>query len=135
MANCVHGFAEGQCLICQTLAKSQPSGSPAAPALKVAERPTGRSGVPFSTGAPFSAGLPVTQGGGTAKAVRRRHHFGLGSLVGILALIGLGILLAWAFAGVIGLAVHIAGYVAVAAVAGWAGYRVGHLVGRHQRSG
>ncbi len=40
----------------------------------------------------------------------------------------------WVFAGVFSLALHIAEYVALALVAGWAGYRIGHARGRRSRS-
>lgn len=35
--------------------------------------------------------------------------------------------------GVLGLAIRVAEYVAVALLAGWVGYRVGHWRGRHDR--
>jgi hypothetical protein len=39
----------------------------------------------------------------------------------------------WVFAGVFLFALHIAEYVALALVAGWAGYRIGHARGRRAR--
>lgn len=55
---------------------------------------------------------------------------------GLLALIGLiavGGLCLWAFTGIFSLAFHVGEFVAVALVAGWAGYRVGHFRGRRGR--
>ncbi len=43
-------------------------------------------------------------------------------------------LLAWGLVqGVLGLALHIAEYVAVALLSGWVGYRAGHWRARHER--
>jgi hypothetical protein len=39
----------------------------------------------------------------------------------------------WVFAGVFLFALHIAEYVALALVAGWVGYRIGHARGRRAR--
>jgi hypothetical protein len=51
-------------------------------------------------------------------------------VVGAIAVAAVAI---WVFAGVFVLALHIAEYVALALVAGWVGYRIGHARGRRAR--
>jgi Flp pilus assembly protein TadB len=51
-------------------------------------------------------------------------------VVGAIAIVAVAI---WVFAGVFLFALHIAEYVALALVAGWVGYRVGHARGRRAR--
>ncbi len=48
-------------------------------------------------------------------------------VVGAIAVVAVAI---WVFAGVFLFALHIAEYVALALVAGWVGYRIGHARGR-----
>jgi hypothetical protein len=55
---------------------------------------------------------------------------GMGSLWAIVVAIVIGGLLVWAFAGLLSVAFHIVEYVAIALVAGWAGYKLGHARGR-----
>jgi membrane protein implicated in regulation of membrane protease activity len=43
-----------------------------------------------------------------------------------------GAVAVWVFAGIFATALHIATYVALALVAGWAGYRLGHARGRRR---
>jgi hypothetical protein len=54
----------------------------------------------------------------------------MGTFWAILVAIVVGGLLIWAFAGVLSVAFRIAEYVAVALVAGWVGYKLGHARGR-----
>jgi hypothetical protein len=51
-------------------------------------------------------------------------------VVGAIAVVAVAI---WVFAGVFLFALHIAEYVALALVAGWVGYRIGHALGRRAR--
>ena len=50
----------------------------------------------------------------------------------VVAAIAVGAVAVWVFAGIFLLALHIAEYVALALVAGWAGYRIGHARGRRR---
>jgi hypothetical protein len=52
----------------------------------------------------------------------------------VLGIIVVGGVLLWAFAGVVSLAFHIGEYVAVGAIAGWLGYKLGHARGRRGRN-
>jgi len=53
----------------------------------------------------------------------------------IVGAVVVGGLLVWAFAGIFDLAFHIFEYVAIALVAGWVGYKLGHAAGRHEGRG
>jgi hypothetical protein len=59
------------------------------------------------------------------------------SVGGHLALIVVGVLVigavAWVVAGVVFAILHVVELLVVAGIAGWAGYRLGHFRGRHQR--
>lgn len=57
----------------------------------------------------------------------------MSTLWAILVVIVVGGLLVWAFAGLLSVAFHIVEYVAVALVAGWVGYKLGHARGRRGR--
>jgi hypothetical protein len=121
VANCVHGFPQSECLICQTLGSS--SSKSTATKTKVASPPEPLGALPNNgRTAPTLARReePVSQRGG----------HGMGTLWAILVAIVVGGLLVWAFAGVVSVAFHIAEYVALALVAGWVGYKLGHARGR-----
>ena len=120
MANCPHGFPEDQCLICQALGMSR-----------------GQSGKAAKTKAPPQglllrepqAALPATK----TRALARPRRSGTASILTGLGIIVVGGLLVWAFAGLFVLAFHIFEYAALAVVAGWAGYKLGHARGRRER--
>ena len=135
MANCTHGFPQDQCLICQTLGARE-AAAPDAGRARTAERsnllvqdelsrplPARATG-----GAPFAqTGQPVQPGPG--RPPKRRS--GKATVVTGLAVIVVGGLLVWAFAGLFELAFHLFEFAALALVAGWVGYKIGHAVGRH----
>jgi hypothetical protein len=52
----------------------------------------------------------------------------------IVGVVVVGAVLLWVFSGVISLAVHIGEFVVVGAIAGWVGYKIGHLRGRRHVS-
>jgi hypothetical protein len=52
-------------------------------------------------------------------------------VLGVIVVAGV---LLWAFAGVLSLAFHIGEFVAVGAIAGWLGYKLGHARGRRSSS-
>lgn len=70
--------------------------------------------------------------GGGAKELADRPRRGRFSLLGALALVVVAGLLVWAFAGLFVLAFHIFEFAALALVAGWLGYKLGHARGRRQ---
>jgi hypothetical protein len=122
VANCAHGFPQSECLICQTLGSS-PAQSTATktkvgnPPEAVAALSNGRAAPALATREPD--GPPA-----------RRTSKGTSSFWAILVAIVVGGLVVWAFAGVVSVAFHIAEYVALALVAGWIGYKLGHSRGR-----
>ncbi|MGH9107513.1 MAG: hypothetical protein ACRDZX_17130 [Acidimicrobiales bacterium] len=133
MATCPHGFSQDQCLICDTLGtpgrgRRDGAGKKARLASPAEERPTRVTGLYSDPPAP----LPATRGSvaeGKGRSRGRRSH-GLGSLVAVVAAVFVAALLIWAFAGIFDLAFRVAEYVALAIVAGWLGYKLGHARGR-----
>jgi hypothetical protein len=125
--NCPHGFPQDQCLICRAL-----NVAPAEPS-----RGRGRKGTLAPAPATFDIGTtlastsaPVPQRrADTSPAEPGRGRRG-GFLWPALATVAVGVVLVWAFAGVVSLAFHIAEYVVLAGVAGWLGYRLGYARGR-----
>lgn len=134
MATCPHGFPQGECLICQTLGKG-----PAGPSTraKAKERPVektnplkGMNALGPALLAPQATGrVPATGGPADRSAVRHRR----GTAWTVLAALVIGGVLVWAFAGLFTLAFHIAEYVVLAVVAGWAGHKIGYARGRRHR--
>ena len=129
MANCAHGFPQSECLICRTLGVSS---SPAA-ATKTKTRDPGSaeiSGMLSTRPAALpearqrQADLPQERGGDGRR--------GMSPLWPVLGIIVVGGVLLWAFAGVLSLAFHIGEFVAVGAIAGWLGYKLGHARGRRR---
>ena len=129
MANCVHGFPQGQCLICQTLGVSAPA--PQGKKAKVAS--PGRATTVLTDD---DLGRPCRPPGtpDAPRPERQRRSSGTGTLLALVAAVVVGGLLVWAFAGVVGVAFHILEFVAVAAIAGWVGYKLGHARGRRGRA-
>jgi hypothetical protein len=121
-------------LICKTLgatpstskpAQSQPAQSKAtktnvATSFSTAELSAGTSAASLATRA-------ATNGAGDKDRDRR----GPGLFWMLLAGIVVAGLVIWAFWGVVSLAFHVAEYVLIALVAGWIGYKIGHIRGRH----
>jgi hypothetical protein len=52
------------------------------------------------------------------------------AIVGVVVVAGLAV---WLFAGIFDLAFHLFEYAAIAVIAGWIGYKVGHMRGRRHR--
>ena len=59
----------------------------------------------------------------------------MSSFWAIMVAIVVGGLLVWAFAGVLSVAFHIAEYAALALVAGWVGYKLGHSAAAEDTEG
>jgi hypothetical protein len=127
VANCAHGFPQSECLICRTLGVSS---SPAA-ATKTKTRDAGSAEI---------SGMLSTRPAALPEARQRqadlpqeqasRGRGGMSPLWPVLGIIVVGGVLLWAFAGVLSLAFHIGEFVAVGAIAGWLGYKLGHARGR-----
>jgi hypothetical protein len=123
VANCAHGFPQNECLICQTLGSSPAQATAtktkvAKPAEPVAALSNGRSSPALATRDADNA--PAT----------RRSGGGMGMFWAILVAVVVGGLVIWAFAGLLSVAFRIAEFVALALVAGWVGYKLGHARGR-----
>ncbi len=127
MANCAHGFPQGECLICRTLGVT--SGPAIGTKTKTRDGGTAEISGMLST---RPASLPDTRANEMG-ARENRADSGRRAMSPIWPVLGVivvaGVLL-WAFAGVLSLAFHIAEFVAVGAIAGWLGYKLGHARGR-----
>jgi hypothetical protein len=124
-------------MICRTLGVSGAGPAPAARTERghKARRGTAVAEVPSAAFSPEqAAGAPglaqVSNVGGAQPGRSRGHGRGLLALVGLIVVGGLCL---WAFTGIFSLAFHVGEFVAVALLAGWAGYRVGHFKGRRGR--
>jgi len=118
---CPHGFSPPECLICRTLG-TQP---------KVQVETSGR--IPFPPSGVPLRGTPVKPDAVYPSATRRRLPGSTGTHIAlvVVGLLAIG-LVAWIVAGVVFALLHVVELILVAAVAGWAGYRLGHYRGRHQ---
>lgn len=134
MANCVHGFPQGDCLICKTLGVAGPGKTGAVQAkTKVAG---GKQATALLADDDLGRALPATRAQNvpnTNAETRQRKPRGMRSLLGLVAVIAVGGLAILAFGRIFDLAFHIFEYAAIALVAGWIGYKAGHAAGRHER--
>ena len=128
MANCIHGFPKGQCLICSTLARTPGN------ATAVADKPGSSVQLDGLNGGPVRA-LPGPKLGQAKAAADEKPH-GRGSAKSKLAVAVVVIvagILAWGlFQGIFDLALRIAEYVVLAVAAGWVGYKAGHYQARRE---
>lgn len=122
MANCIHGFGPGECLICQTLqgkpatATKQPSGRRALSRLSApAPAPT-----PAPAAAPPS-GVATRRGGGPSLGLR---------LIGLLIVGVIALLAVWWVFHLVLYVLHILEVIAAALVAGYVGWTLGVHHGR-----
>jgi hypothetical protein len=135
VANCAHGFPQGECLICQTLGNS-PAQSTATKTRPTKTKPYDTNGggaaeLLQATGSrPNGRGSTLPARGTEPSGTGDQRRGGMGSLWAILVAIIIGGLLVWAFAGILSVAFHIVEYAAIALVAGWVGYKLGHSRGR-----
>jgi len=130
-ATCPHGFAPDACLICRTLDPQRQVQVETSPAREGVGRRLGRGKSP----------APIPLSGSSAvrpaevyppDASQRRlqpvtHHL----LLGVAALLAIGAAV-WLLTGVAFAIFHLIELLLVAAVAGWAGYRLGHWRGRRE---
>jgi hypothetical protein len=129
---CPHGFAPAECLICRTLG-AQPkvqvessAGRPQPGRARRHQAATSGNGIDLAGAAvrPDAVYAP-----GTKTRLRPASHHLL-VMVGILLAVGAAL---WLLAGVAFAVIRLLELIVVAAGAGWAGYRVGHWRGRHDR--
>lgn len=122
MPNCAHGFPEGDCLICRTLGTGPQRGR--ATKTKVAAQPEIATLLtPVRAGPMVATREQGPEPGRDGSGKRRLFWPVVGAVV-------VGAVAVWVFAGIFATALHIAAYVAIALVAGWAGYRLGLARGR-----
>jgi hypothetical protein len=131
---CLHGFPTGECLICRTLGATadRPAG----------RGPTVRSGRPSAGQSTGSSGRGIDPDDvAVPDAVytvdERRPARSLSSRAGwMIAGLAVVALFAWFVVGLVFAALRLIELVAIAALAGWIGYRLGHRQGRRAaRSG
>lgn len=127
---CIHGFEPADCLICRTLGTGQPATAPAGPQK---DRRRGRSvQVPTAPASPPVRPDTIYPPSGTG---RPKHSLSRPLIFGVAVLLAVGAAV-WILAGVVFTVLHVLELIAIAAGAGWVGYRIGHFNGsRHARSG
>jgi hypothetical protein len=144
MARCLHGYEQGECLICQVLGDSGGGAGPDRPATGGGRRsrrserrggggrtataePVGTAPLPGLGGrrAPTPVPHPESPPG------RRRRPL---ATAGLVAVVVVAVLAAtWLLIGAFFAALRIVELAVVAVAAGWVGYRVGHWRGRRER--
>lgn len=135
MANCTHGFPQGQCLICSTLARAAAAG----PTTTVADKPSSdKPSASVDLGAlnaiparpiPRAQTSQATRTGGQEPRARGSAK----SKLAVAIVVVVAGILAWGlFQGIFDLALRIAEYVVLAVAAGWVGYKLGHYQGRRE---
>jgi hypothetical protein len=130
---CIHGFGAADCLICHTL------GTTARPTT-VGEAPKNRRRHrevrPLPPDVPSPRARPDMVDAPSPSGTRRRHRSLGGSLMfSLMVLLAIGAAV-WILVGVVFTVLHVLELVAVAAGAGWVGYRIGHFKGsRHPQTG
>ncbi len=130
---CGHGFPAADCLICETLGTGPARSTTAGPSraatggerTRTANRAQPR---PDLDGGPTPVEIvrPAPSGEG------RRRPIGRQLVMLVVALIVL-VLVGWFLIGAVLAIARLIELIAVALVAGWVGYRLGHFRGRHQR--
>lgn len=129
---CAHGLPAADCLICRTLGTGPPApAGPTGQAVGTRHRSRWRGGDPSDTQA---GGAPAVHPDAVyPTGTNPRSGAGRGgvSLVGVIvALIAIGAVI-WVVSGVVFSLLHVIELAAVALIAGWVGYRIGHYRGRH----
>ncbi|HVA07536.1 MAG TPA: hypothetical protein VNG12_12425 [Acidimicrobiales bacterium] len=129
---CNHGFAAAECLICRTLGiNAQPTATAEAPK----NRRRDREAQPLPSEAPSPRGRLDMAGDFPSPARRRDHSLGGSLMLALMVLLAVGAAI-WILVGVVFTFLHVLELVAVAAGAGWVGYRIGHFKGsRYPRTG
>lgn len=128
---CIHGFASGTCLICQTLQSGPATATKEASARGNGKRRHRSASVPAEL-RPAQTPTPVRP---DAIETRRPARTGLGvRLVGFLILAIVAVIAAWVVLGFVLAVLRIVEIVAAAVVAGWVGWKLGVRHGRRTRT-
>jgi Flp pilus assembly protein TadB len=127
---CIHGFASGTCLICQTLQSGPATATKEASAGGNGKRRRRSASVPAElrpapTPAPVRPDAIETRPARTGLGVR---------LVGFLILAIVAVIAAWVVLGFVLAVLRIVEIVAAALVAGWVGWKLGVRHGRRTRT-
>jgi hypothetical protein len=123
---CPHGFAPSECLICRTLGTQ--------PQVQVeAQRAPAPQGSGQTAGMPGARQDPARPDVVYSPDSQRGHSLASYALLGVLAIVAV-IVAGWIVAGVLIGLLHALELLAVAAAAGWVGYRIGHYRGRRAKS-
>jgi Flp pilus assembly protein TadB len=127
---CIHGFASGTCLICQTL-----QGGPATATKESSKRRRSAQSAPAPAVSVPGSRLSPEPVRPDAVVARRQPRTGLGvRLVGFLILAIVAVIAAWVVLGFVLAVLRILELVAVAVVAGWLGWKLGVRHGRRTRT-
>jgi hypothetical protein len=121
VTTCIHGFAPGQCLICQTLEGGGAKGRPAKEADRAQSRPAG-----MVQPTPVRPDAVLTKSPAPKRSLGWRAA-GLVVILAVVLIVGI-----WAI-HVAFAVLHIIELAATAVVAAWLGYHVGVYRGRHLR--
>lgn len=126
---CIHGFASGTCLICQTLQSGPATATKEASSRGNGKRRHRSASVPAEIRpGPAPVRPDAVQG-------RRQPRTGLGvRLIGFLILAIVAVIAAWVVLGFVLAVLRIVELVAVAVVAGWLGWKLGVRHGRRTRT-
>lgn len=127
-ATCNHGFAPADCLICRALGTTtQP-----ATTVEATAGPRHPEVQPPPTAVPSPSARRDATAAPSPSDTPRRHRRRGGSLVlALMVLLAVGAA-AWILVGVVFTILHVLELIAVAAGAGWVGYRIGHFRGSRQ---
>jgi hypothetical protein len=123
---CIHGFAPGQCLICQTLDGGGAGDAGRGRPTKQAEQDRGRPAVLTARPTPVRPDAVLTSG------TPRRRSLAWSAVV-VVVIVALVALVAVWIIGVVFAVLRIVELVAAGLVAGWIGYHVGLYRGRRQK--
>ena len=126
-STCIHGFAPGTCLICQTLQGGATTATKEAPGGNGAKR--GRR--PDPARAP--AAVPVRPDAVIKGDGRRGSGLGI-KLLGLLVLAVVAVIGVWIVVGFVLAVLRIVELIAAAVVAGWIGWSLGVRHGRRSRT-
>jgi hypothetical protein len=126
-STCIHGFAPGTCLICQTLQSGSATATKQGNG-RSAGRRAGRTGP-----VPAPAPVPVRPDAVTPDGRRRGGVTGA-KVMGWFVLALLAVIAVWIVAGLVVSVLRILELVLVAAVAGWVGWKAGVHHGRRARA-
>ncbi len=125
---CIHGYAPGTCLICQTLGPAQDVHTPPAPTRTAERRGKGRSGklaVPEVTSGSRAVAKADTGPRVVPKEAPPTASPAIFKLIGLVVAVVVLIVVAWTALHLVFAVLHILELIGVAAIFGYLGYVVG----------